>query len=74
MIKAFKHGAPPHGGIAPGLDRIIMLLTQQENIREVIAFPMNGQAVDLMMNAPSGVSESQLKELSIALDLPEDEI
>ena len=74
MIKAFKHGAPPHGGIAPGLDRILMLLTQQENIREVIAFPMNGQAVDLMMNAPSGVNASQLKELNIALDLPKEEI
>ncbi len=73
MIKAFQHGAPPHGGIAPGLDRIIMLLTRQENIREVIAFPMNGQAVDLMMNAPSGVNPSQLKELHIQLDLPEEE-
>ncbi len=73
MIKAFKHGAPPHGGIAPGLDRIIMLLTKQENIREVIAFPFNGQAMDLMMNAPNTVNESQLKELHIQLDLPEEE-
>ena len=70
LINAFKFGAPPHGGIAPGLDRIIMLLTDSPNIREVIAFPLNQQAQDLMMNAPSEVSQEQLKELSIQLKLP----
>lgn len=67
LINAFRLGAPPHGGIAPGLDRIVMLLTNQPNIREVIAFPMNQSAQDLMMNAPSDVSEKQLRELHIQL-------
>ena len=67
MINAFKFGAPPHGGIAPGVDRIVMLLAGTESIRDVILFPMNGQAQDLMMNAPSEVSEAQLKELNIKL-------
>ena len=70
MFNAFKYGAPPHGGCAPGIDRMIMLLTDEPNIREVIAFPLNQQAQDLMMNAPSNVSEKQLKELHIKLDLP----
>lgn len=70
LINAFKLGAPPHGGIAPGIDRIIMLLTNAPNIREVIAFPVNQQAQDLMMNAPSEVSNEQLSELSIQVKLP----
>ncbi len=70
MINAFKLGAPPHGGIAPGIDRILMLLTNSPNIREVIAFPMNQQAQDLMMNAPSNVSPKQLRELYLQLNLP----
>ena len=65
MINAFKYGAPPHGGIAPGIDRIVMLLANEPNIRQVIAFPLNQRAQDLMMNAPSTVSEKQLKELHI---------
>jgi aspartyl-tRNA synthetase len=67
MINAFKYGAPPHGGSAPGVDRIVMLLADQPNIREVILFPMNQKAEDLMMQAPSYVSDKQLKELSIRL-------
>ena len=65
MIEAFKLGAPPHGGSAPGIDRIVMLLADEPNIREVIAFPMNQRAQDLMMGAPSVVSAKQLRELSI---------
>jgi len=67
MINALSYGAPPHGGIAPGLDRIIMLLAGEKNIREVTMFPMNQNAQDLMMNAPSKVSEEQLKELNLSL-------
>ena len=67
MINALSYGAPPHGGIAPGIDRIIMLLAGEKNIREVTMFPMNQNAQDLMMNAPSEVNESQLKELNILL-------
>ncbi|GAB3458029.1 aspartate--tRNA ligase [Insolitispirillum peregrinum] len=70
MLNAFKFGAPPHGGAAPGIDRMVMLLADEPNIREVIVFPMNGKAEDLMMNAPSTVTEKQLKELHIRLDLP----
>ena len=70
MINAFKFGAPPHGGIAPGIDRMVMLITDVPNLREVTLFPMNGRAEDLMMNAPSEVSQEQLKELSIRLALP----
>ncbi|MBX3564519.1 MAG: aspartate--tRNA ligase [Sphingomonas sp.] len=67
MINAFKFGAPPHGGSAPGVDRIVMLLADEPNIREVIVFPMNQKAEDLMMQAPSAVSPKQLKELHIKL-------
>jgi aspartyl-tRNA synthetase len=67
MINAFKFGAPPHGGSAPGVDRIVMLLADEPNIREVILFPMNQKAEDLMMGAPSNVSEKQLRELRIAI-------
>ncbi|MFT6219342.1 MAG: aspartyl-tRNA synthetase, partial [Rickettsiales bacterium] len=68
MLNAFKFGAPPHGGIAPGIDRIIMLLANEPNIREVIPFPMNGKAQDLMMGAPAPTKEIQLKELNIELN------
>ena len=67
MINALSYGAPPHGGIAPGIDRIIMLLANEKNIREVTMFPMNQNAQDLMMNAPSSVSENQLKELNLSI-------
>ena len=69
MINALSYGAPPHGGIAPGIDRIIMLLANEKNIREVTMFPMNQNAQDLMMNAPSSVSENQLKELNLSLKI-----
>ena len=71
MINAFKFGAPPHGGSAPGIDRIVMLLADEPNIREVILFPMNQRAEDLMMNAPSEVTTKQLKELHIKVVLPD---
>ncbi len=67
MINALSYGAPPHGGIAPGVDRIVMLLSNEKNIREVTLFPMNQNAQDLMMNSPSEVSEEQLKELNLSL-------
>jgi aspartyl-tRNA synthetase len=70
MLNAFRYGAPPHGGAAPGIDRIVMLLAGEENLREVVLFPMNQRAEDLMMGAPSEVTSKQLKELSIRLDLP----
>ena len=70
MLNAFRYGAPPHGGLAPGIDRIVMLLAGQTAIREVIAFPMNQQGQDLLMSAPSGVDERQLKELHIRTALP----
>ena len=69
MINALSYGAPPHGGIAPGVDRIVMLLANEKNIREVTLFPMNQNAQDLMMKAPSNVDDKQLKELSIKKDL-----
>ena len=69
MINALSYGAPPHGGIAPGIDRIVMLLANEKNIREVTMFPMNQNAQDLMMNAPSTVNENQLKELNLSLKL-----
>ena len=67
MINALSYGAPPHGGIAPGIDRIVMLLANEKNIREVTMFPMNQNAQDLMMKAPSKVSEEQLKELGLVI-------
>jgi aspartyl-tRNA synthetase len=70
MLAAFRYGAPPHGGSAPGIDRIVMLLAGESNLREVIAFPMNQQAQDLMMGAPSPVPPERLRELHITLDLP----
>lgn len=71
LISAFKLGAPPHAGIAPGIDRLVMLISGEDNIREVIAFPMNQKAQDLMMSAPSDVSIRQLRELHIKLNVPE---
>ncbi|MGB9325720.1 MAG: amino acid--tRNA ligase-related protein, partial [Pseudolabrys sp.] len=70
MLHAVSLGAPPHGGIAPGIDRIVMLLAGEENLREVVLFPMNQRADDLMMGAPSEVTPKQLKELNIRLELP----
>ena len=67
MINALSYGAPPHGGIAPGIDRIVMLLANEKNIREITMFPMNQNAQDLMMNAPSTINENQLKELNLSL-------
>jgi aspartyl-tRNA synthetase len=69
-LNAFKYGAPPHGGSAPGIDRIVMLLADEPNLREVILFPMTGKAEDLLMQAPNTVAARLLKELHIKLDLP----
>jgi aspartyl-tRNA synthetase len=69
LINAFKFGAPPHAGCAFGVDRIFMVLTDETNIREVVAFPKNGSGVDLMMSSPSGVDDAQLKELSLSIDI-----
>jgi aspartyl-tRNA synthetase len=71
MLRALSYGAPPHGGIAPGIDRIVMLLCGEENLREVVLFPMNQRAEDLMMGAPSEVTPKQLRELHIRLNLPD---
>ena len=71
MYRAFHYGAPPHGGIAPGVDRIVMLLAEEDNLREVTLFPMNQRAEDLLMGAPSDVTLRQLRELHIRLNLPE---
>src|SRR5438132_3239291 len=71
MLRALSLGAPPHGGIAPGIDRIVMLLAGEENLREVVLFPMNQRAQDLMMGAPSEATAKQLRELHIRLNLPE---
>jgi len=70
MLNAFKFGAPPHGGCAPGVDRIVMMLANEPNLREVIAFPLNQQAQDLMMNAPGTVDDTQLKELHLKVNMP----
>ncbi len=70
MLNAFRYGAPPHGGSAPGVDRIVMLLADEPNIREVILFPMNQQAQDLLMQAPAEIDESRLRELHLKLNLP----
>jgi len=67
MLEAFEYGAPPHGGVALGIDRIVMLIAEEENIREVIAFPKNQSAADLTFNAPSSVTEEQLTELHLRL-------
>jgi aspartyl-tRNA synthetase len=69
MLNAFRYGAPPHGGAAPGVDRMVMLLADEPNIREVILFPLNQQGEDLLMHAPAEVPAARLKELSIRLDL-----
>jgi aspartyl-tRNA synthetase len=71
MYRAFQYGAPPHGGIAPGVDRIVMLLAGEENLREIVLFPMNQRAEDLLMGAPSTATNKQLRELHIRLNLPE---
>src|SRR5208283_740415 len=71
MYRALQCGAPPHGGIAPGVDRIVMLLAGEENLREIVLFPMNQRAEDLMMGAPAHVTPKQLRELHIRLNLPE---
>jgi aspartyl-tRNA synthetase len=67
MLLAFQYGAPPHGGIAPGIDRLVMLLAGESNIREVIAFPKNQSAADLLTDAPSPVGEEQLRELHLRI-------
>ena len=71
MYRAFQYGAPPHGGMAAGVDRIIMLLCGAQNLREVSIFPMNQQALDLLMGAPNEASPKQLRELHIRLNLPD---
>ncbi|MGW1606256.1 amino acid--tRNA ligase-related protein, partial [Streptomyces eurythermus] len=71
MLRAFRFGAPPHGGIAPGVDRIVMLLADEPNIRETIAFPLNGNAQDLMMGAPTELEESRLRELHLDIRKPQ---
>jgi aspartyl-tRNA synthetase len=70
MFSAFHYGAPPHGGSAPGIDRIVMLLADEPNLREVVAFPMTQKAEDLLMGAPAPVSERQLRDVHIRVHLP----
>jgi aspartyl-tRNA synthetase len=67
MYEAFQYGAPPSAGMAPGVDRIVMLLAEEDSIREVIAFPLNGEARDVMMGAPGEVTEAQLREVNISI-------
>ena len=69
LYNAFQYGAPPHAGVAPGLDRMLMLLTDSDTIRDVIAFPLNSRAQDLMMGAPSNVKREQLRDVHIQLDI-----
>jgi aspartyl-tRNA synthetase len=71
MYRAFQYGAPPHGGMAAGIDRIVMLLAGTQNLREIALFPMNQQAMDLLMSSPSEASPRQLRELHIRLNLPQ---
>ncbi len=73
MYNAFCYGAPPHAGIAPGVDRMVMLIAGEESIREIIPFPMNKNAQDLMMNAPSGVEDKQLRDVHIKIDLQKEQ-
>ena len=73
MYNAFCYGAPPHAGIAPGVDRMVMLLAGEDSIREVIPFPMNKQAQDIMMGAPAEVDARQLKDVHIAISMPKEE-
>ena len=73
MYNAFTYGAPPHAGAAPGVDRMIMLLTGEESIREVITFPMNKNAQDVMMDSPSGVTQKQLDDVHIAVVMPKED-
>jgi aspartyl-tRNA synthetase len=70
LLRAFQYGTPPHGGMAPGIDRTVAIFASESNIREVIAFPKNQSAMDLLMGAPSTVAEDQLRDLHIALRLP----
>ena len=72
LFNAFQYGAPPHAGAAPGIDRLLMLLTDETNIREVIAFPKNSRARDLLMQAPSNVTEEQLRDVHIKINLKEE--
>jgi aspartyl-tRNA synthetase len=74
LYRAFRYGAPPHGGIAPGVDRIVMLLAGEENLREVVLFPMNQKAEDLLMGAPSIPTAKQLRETHIRLNVPEKKV
>ena len=73
MYNAFCYGAPPHAGIAPGVDRMVMLLAGEDSIREVIPFPMNKQAMDVMMDAPAIVEQKQLEDVHIRIELPKEE-
>ena len=74
LFNAFQYGAPPHAGIAPGVDRMVMLLAEVDTIRDVIAFPMTSKAEDLLMGAPGNVTSEQLKELNIKVNIPENKV